>query len=207
MQISVARALTELKTLNSRIENKINGTSFVAGVKKSSKKINNVYLREEFEKDVKSNYDSIVDLIERRKAIKTAIVKSNAETKVLIGGKEYTVADAIERKSSISLDKLLLKHMEVQFRNILAQVERNNDIMEQNLNNLLAQSLGSDKKDLTSMTSFADSYRNENGFEIINPLKLQEKIEMLKLEIENFEAECDSCLSESNAITKVEIPE
>lgn len=207
MEISVARALTELKTLNSRIENKINNSVFIAGVKKSSKKINNIYTREEFAREVQSNYDSIISLIERRKAIKAAIVKSNAETIVTIGGKQYTVADAIERKNSIELDKMLLRQMENQYRSIVSQVERNNETVEINLNNLLNTSVSSDKKDTTDMTGFAEAYRESNSFEVVNPLKLHEKIEQLRKEIEDFERDVDAVLTESNVITKINIPD
>lgn len=204
MEISVARALKELKTINARIQNKIYETSFIAGVKKSSKKVNNVLTREEFEKDVKSSYDSITALIERRKQLKSAIVKSNAETKVLIGNIEYTVADAIERKQSIELDKMLLNLMQKQYNNVVANVQKNNDLVEEKLNNLIAQSLSSgvDKKD-TAMSGFAEAYRNDNQFEVVDPLVLKTKIDALREYIENFDSECDSTLSESNAVTKI----
>lgn len=207
MEISIARALTELKTLDARIQSKINSTSFIAGVKKSSKKVNNVYTREEYSREVKSNYDSIIDLIERRKAIKGAIVKSNAETKVIISGKEYSVADAIERKNSIQLDKMLLQQMENQYRSVIAQVDRNNEVVENNLNNLLNSSVSSDKKDSIDMSGFAEAYRETNCYEVVNPLKLQERIEKLRKEIDDFESEVDSVLTESNVITKINIPD
>jgi hypothetical protein len=205
--ISIARALTELKTLDSRIENKINGTNFIAGAKKSSKKINNIYTREEFVDDVTSNYQSIIDLINRRKVIKSAIVNSNAITKGIIGGKEYTIADAIERKNSIELDKTLLRQLEGQYKNVIAQIDRNNEIVEQNLNKLLEASVGSDKKVSDDTTAFSEAYRTQNSFEVINPLKLQDKIETLRKEIEDFETEVDAVLTESNVLTKIEIPD
>jgi hypothetical protein len=203
-EISIARALTELKTLDARIQNKIGSTNFVAGVKKSSKKINNVYTREEYIAEVKSNYESIVAMIERKKILKAAIVGSNAITKLMIGMIEYTVANAIERKSSINLDRQLLQQLEGQYKNMNAQVNRNNELVEQNLNNLLASSVSSDKKDAGDMNGFAEAYRQTNSFEIINPLKLQVKIEKLRKEIEDFETEVDAALTESNVLTKIE---
>ncbi|WP_297419640.1 hypothetical protein [Clostridium sp.] len=205
MEISIARALTELKTLDSRIQNKIGGTNFIAGVKKSSKKVNNIYTRDEFNTDVVANYQSIVDLIKRRKVIKSAIVNSNAITKVTIADIEYTVADAIERKNSIELDKTLLIQLESQYRNVITSVDRNNEAVEQNLQNLLTASVGADKKASNDTTLFAEAYRNQNSFEVVNPLKLQEKIEVLRKEIEDFETEVDVILTESNVITKIEI--
>lgn len=207
MKISVARALTELKTINNRIEKKIDETIFIVGVKKTSKKIDNMYTREEFDKQVKADYQSIKDLIKRRKDIKSAIVESNANTIVTIADKEYTVADAIERKNSIELDRMLLREMTRGYNSVKSQVEGRNETVEEKLDALLNASVGSDKKDLGDMDGFAKTYRESSQYEVINPLKLEDEIEKLRKEIEDFEMEVDSILTESNVMTKIEIPD
>ena len=53
--------------------------------------------------------------------------------------------------------------------------------------------------------SFITQYRNNHEFDLVNPIKIHEKINQLKDEIENFENEVDFVLSESNAITKITI--
>lgn len=204
MKISVSRALTELKTIDSRIQKKINEGVFIAGKKKSSKKINNTHTIEEFNEFAKSSYDSVSDLIKRRKSIKSAIVNSNATTKIEIGGVEMTVAEAIERKSSIELEKLFLNKLERSYRDLVTQVKNANENVEDNLKDLLKASVGSDKK-LGDMSTFEKAYRDSNEYEVIDPLKLADKIENLRKSIEDFEIEVDAILTESNVCTQIEI--
>lgn len=44
-------------------------------------------------------------------------------------------------------------------------------------------------------------------YEVIDPLKLEDEIEKLRKEIEDFELEVDSILTESNVMTQIEIPD
>ena len=97
----VTQALNELKLLDSRIEDATNNAIFVIAAKKNEKKVNPNLTKEDFEIRSKAFYQSIMDLIERRKKIKAAIVASNAVTKVTVHDEEMTVAEAIERKSTI----------------------------------------------------------------------------------------------------------
>lgn len=207
MEISVAKALVELKTLDSRIQKEINNGVFIAGLKKSSKKVNNIYTRDEFEKLVKSTYESVLSLMERKKVIKSAVVQSNSVTMVTVDGKPMTVAEAIERKKSIELDKMLFNQMQSQYKSAKAFVDGNNEIVEQKLQTLLEQSVTSDKKETIDMKGFSDAFRETNSFEIINPLKVQDKIKELEDDITNFLADVDSVLTESNVLTKITIPD
>jgi hypothetical protein len=207
MEISITRGLSELKLLSSRINGKIGSTQFIAEKKKSAKKINNTLTVEEFGIEAQSGYDSIIDLIERRKLIKSLIVKSNAETIVKIGEKEMTVADAIERKASISLDKALLNNMLQQYNSYIADVNRKNEAMEMNLDKQVQAMMGGDNKKTDGVEAFSTQYRETNGWDVIDPLKLKDKIEVLKTDIEDFETNVDFVLSESNASTKIVIPD
>src|SRR5690606_37893967 len=89
---------------------------------------------------------SINDLINRRNKIKSAILKSNANTKVVIGGKEYTVVEAIDQKSAIQYKKDLLSTMRNQLVNILQEIDKSKTKVESQVETMLAQSLGSNKK-------------------------------------------------------------
>jgi hypothetical protein len=207
MKISIARALTEIKTLDNRIQSKINGGVFVASVKKSSAKVNNVYTREEFGVQAKANYESITDLIERRRLIKSAVVKSNAETTVTIGEVTYTVADAIERKKNLHFEKSFLEILERQYRNAIANTNSNNEKVDVNLDRLLSSSLGSDSVKKEDTVTFSQAYKDSNYYEVLDVLNLKDQIENIKTELLKFDSEFNIVLTESNAITLVEIPE
>lgn len=207
VEITITRALAEIKLIEKRINNKINSTHFIGEKKKSANKINNISTVEEFTTEVQASYQSIIDLIERKKIIKSAIVKSNAETIVKIGEVEMTRADSIERKSAINLDKLLLNSMIQQYNSIVSDVNRKNEMMEANLDKQVQTMVGSDGKKTEGITAFSEQYRNTNGFDVIDPIQLKNKIEKLQTEIEDFETNVDFVLSESNSISKIEIPD
>ena len=97
MQISVTRGLVQLKRLEQRINKKITELDIYTTANKinSKKVLDGIFTKEEYVQMAKSNFDSLQDLIELRKEIKDAIVKSNATTIVDICGKKYTVAQDI----------------------------------------------------------------------------------------------------------------
>ena len=208
MEITNTRALSEIKLLNSRIERTINETTFVAANKKSAKKVNNVFTKEEFIENSKSGYQSVLDLIERRKKIKLAIVDSNAKTTVTIGDKTMSVAEAIERKDSIQYDEMFLDAMVKQYNYSVATVNRQNEVVQQKCDDLLTTMMGSENKTKANkdeIASITNPYLEQNEWEVIDPLSLDKKIKTLKTEIEQFESDVDFVLSESNCITKINI--
>jgi len=210
MEMSITRGLSELKLLKDRIERKIQSSKYIVGNKKSNKKIDGIYTKEELITTIKADYQSVLDLINRRKIIKAEIVKSNANTVVKISGKEMTVAEAIERKESIQFEKTLLNTMEQHYRLAIAKVANENEKVQANLDNLLNTTFGKENKNKTAENEIkiiSDPYLEQNEWEVINPLKLQEEIGKLKSSIEDFLNEVDFSLSESNTITKIQIPE
>ena len=207
-EMSVTRALAELKLLNDRINSGVSAP-FITQYKKSAKKVDNINTPEEFAENAKAKYQSVVDLIDRRKKIKSAIVASNAVTIVNIGTKEMTVAEAIERKESIKYDKMLLESMNTQYRAALHFADKQNEQVQKNLDAIILTMFGKEdkqrdtKKDEIAVVS--NGYLDQNQFVVLDALKLNDKIEVLKAEIEEFEMNCDFSLSESNTLTKIVI--
>lgn len=207
MQYSIHRCLTELKLLDDKI-NKAVYKRFIGYKKNSANGEYNTHdSDEDFTKLVQSNYDTVIAYINRRKQIKEAVVNSNAKTIVTIAGKEYTVASAIERKKSIKYEEELLHQLRVQYANSLRTVNDNNERMENNLDKQISQMVGSDNSKNDDISTFAEFYRKQNGYTLLDPLKLKDKIDILEKEIQDFNSEVDCVLSESNAITMVEIQE
>lgn len=206
MEMSITRALKELTLLDKRIDDIIDDAIFVGYAKKSSAKINNIYTRDEFDKLVTSNFDSVQALMNRRLEIKAKIVDSNAKTIVIIGGKEYTVAGAIEAKSLIHYKKQLLDTLVSQLKKATAAVSLANEKVDEKVYSLIKDAKNEDSTPVDlGKDSFITQYRNNHEFDLVNPIKIHEKINQLKEEIENFENEVDFVLSESNAITKITI--
>lgn len=203
--ISIHRALTELKTLNERIEKAIHEADYMVTDRKSAKKIEGLTI-EEYEKTIQSGFDKAVSLIERRIQIKDAIVQSNAMTEVVVAGETMTVAKAIERKTSIEHEEELLDSMIEARRKAINKLTKENDTLPKRLEEYLTAILGSKenaKKEEVDLHTKAFMERNE--YVLIDPLQLNKRIEELEEKISSFKADVDAVLSESNALTKVNI--
>jgi hypothetical protein len=96
--MTVHQALAELKMMDKRITAAIQEPEWVVTNKHSNTKIGGVAVKD-WMTDIQSKYRKVLSLIARRDAIKRAVVNSNAVTKVVVAGVEYTVAEAIDRKN------------------------------------------------------------------------------------------------------------
>lgn len=196
--ITITRALVELKTLTQRIEKALASSVFISYSVRG----------EEKGTVTKDKLQRINDLIDYRNRLKRAIVQSNAQTMVTINKEEYTVAEAIERKSSIDFEKKLLSEMRRQFANATRTVESHNQRVEQGLQSLLQKEFSKDnvKSNVDNIKTISDAYLQSNRAEVLDPLKLESTIERIDESIMNFEQEVDLVLSESNATTKIVVP-
>lgn len=206
-KITIHRALSELKLLDARINRGIYDLNVVGVRKNTAPNVNGTKLTPElFAAKAKADLDSVKDLVMRRDAIKRAIVLSNASTMVSIGDVEYTVAEAIERKTSIQYDKALLRKLKSLNSDAMSAFNRGQEQMEAALDKQLQAMGGSDKTaKADGLLAFAEGYRAQNGFELIDPLTVVDYINGLQTSIDVFEMEVDSVLSESNATTFIEV--
>lgn len=198
---SVTQALSEIKMLDKRIQRLTTETVFISTATKNNQR------KDDMVHKAVSNYQQLRDLMEFRKRVKCAIVMSNATTSIDVGTQTYTVAEAIERKSSIQLDKQLLETMRRQRANVDREINVNNQEAKRNLQRLLEQNFGKDntKTDPTSLSQTEDAFWTNNRWEKIDPLKLDTQIERLTDDIEMFDKNVDFALSASNSQTKVTI--
>ena len=130
-KMTVHKALCELKTLDSRTQKCMQQNPFVFANKHANSKVAGVSIGD-YCKEVQASYQSANDLIARRDAIKRAVTLSNATVKVTIGGKEYTVAEAIELKNhGVPLKQMLLKKLDSDNRRARMEADKNNgDVLE-----------------------------------------------------------------------------
>jgi len=197
-KITVTRGLVQLKLLQKRIRKEIHNGCFI-DLRIGDKRKNEGCTPKE-------NFQSTVDLISRRNRIKSAIMKSNSVTEVKIAGETMTVAEAIERKNSIYFYKELLDTLRRQYKDIKDEVERINDEALSRLDNVLESMYSShDKLKEDYVQGVKDEFFKSNGAEIVDELKIEEKIEGLGNWIDEFLSEVDLVLSESNTKTMIEI--
>lgn len=203
----VTQALNELKTLDSRIMRAINNATFVTSAKICEKNVTSNKSKEDFTNEAKSDLQSIDDLINRRKSIKSAIVISNAITMVTVAGIEMTVAAAIERKTSVEYEKSLLKQMKNQYASAKQRVDMKNAEMDAAIERLVSTAFGKDSKiniKSDDYSAIADPYKEKNEWGLVDPIDVLNQIKKREEEIDSFINEVDSTLQISNCTTYIE---
>lgn len=205
-KITVHRALAELKTLDARIQKAINGACYCFANKHSNTKVNGVEI-DEFVTTMKDNYKSIRSLINRRNAMKKAVVLSNAVTEVEIGGVKYRVAEAIEMKNH-GMDNYQVLVNAIDCNRAVAQEaidKYNGDALEKKADDYVVGLYGSKEKATgAEAEATRKAYIEANTYDFVDPLGIATEQNNLETMIANFNAEVDAALSVSNAITEIE---
>jgi hypothetical protein len=204
-KMTIHRGLAELKLIDAKIGKQIEQT-IPSGIKQKDKKVFNVIEEEEFAKKAQSGYDSVLTLIDRKNKIKCAIVKKNADTIVKIGDNEMTIADAINFKTLIDFKKQLIYSMRQKHNKALSDLEKNNAIVDQNCQRVIEVTFGKDNVRVqpSDIESVKKPFMEQNQYHLVDPLKIDDKLNELEKDVITFETEVDAVLSEINAITIIE---
>ncbi len=205
-KITIHRALAELKLIDAKIDSGITQI-YPTGIHQKGKKIDGHITEEEFASNATSAFQSVSDLINRKIRIKSLIVESNSKTKVTVADKEMTVSDAITFKTIVEQKKKLSAFLQQKNSQAISALNRNNDVVSKNVEVLLQNAFSKDSTKISKEDSEAVSkpYKENNEWHLLDPLKVAERIAELNKEAAEFEADVDSVLSESNAVTFIEI--
>lgn len=202
--ISITRALAECKSLNDRIE-KATRQAVFATVTVGGKTTNGQDVQTATTL-LKSNLQQVQDLIERRKTVKSAIIVSNAATKVTINGAVMTVAEAIERKGSIDKERALLSVLQQQLGQVRSVIERNNAAMQVRIDTMIQAAVGKERKaSEDELEAISKPYTASNITAPLDPNGLEKLISKMDDDINGFLFEVDFSLSESNSKTMIEV--
>lgn len=205
--MKVIEAIGQLKIQEDRIEKSLLDFTPVAANRVTAKKVNGI-TKEEFDRRAKVNFDSITTLINRYNAMKEAINEFNAGTKVNIAGKEMSVASALYMKNyGINEKKILLDAMVKSLRSGENKVtNENGQKLDDAAEKHAKQSFEGDaKSDKAEYLKFLEAYREKNQYELIDPLKIRDKIKDLEEEISKFEAGVDTAIQIANATHDITI--
>lgn len=197
--MSITQALAELKLLDKRIQKSLDYVAW-AQVKTKSNPLDT----EKFARTAKADFQSFLDLVKRRDAIKRAVVTSNATTRVKVGVWEGTVAEAIEYKTSIIYKSRLLDTMRNQLLTAKELYTQQQEAVDARLEKLLHSELGKDvKTSPETITALTNTFRENNKVELVDPLDLVTRTRELEEEIESFQTNVDWVLSETNGKTLI----
>jgi hypothetical protein len=197
--------------MDDRITKAICGTTYVLAAKHSAEKINGKTVAN-FKEDMRSGYQKTIDLINRRDAMKRAVVLSNATTKIKIGDNEHTVAEAIEMKNhGMDFRSALLRQMNTAYVAAQNELARNSgETLEKKAEQYVLAVIAAQPKDSKmsvdseAMKSLRKTYIENNTYDLLDPLDVTKVMAALDAEINEFEAEVDAALSVSNALTVIE---
>jgi len=200
---SITRSLVEIKTLDARINKIIENAVFTSY--KTKTRNNNLNV-DEFRKTANADYQSLNDLIGRRDKIKNAIILSNSVTMVEIAGKKMTVSQAIEFKNTIEYKRNIVAKMRQQRQNVRIENENHRNRVQNKIDENIKIICGKDTKaDATTIQTITDGITKGDPIEIFDPLGIDVLICDLETEIEDFSANVDFVLSESNALTQITV--
>lgn len=207
MQISITRALSELKVLQKRFDKEVSQLDVISVQHGLTLMKNSSVKPEDFSEKAKAQLQSVEDLQKRIHLIKTKVQQSNAITMVKIGTQEMTVLEAIIKKSLIENQKSLLARLKRQLMlandNFESATMSNENKIAKQLEDATKNSTV--KLDLEVEKQIKASVESLYPIKMIDPCKLSDKIKALEDEIEEFEANVDFALSESNALTQIEV--
>jgi len=203
--MSIHRALAELKLLGSRIQNETDRAVFAGKKKVNGNTIQNM-TKEEFKKESRSSLQSVLDLMKRRTAIKSAVVLSNAVTKVSINGEEMTVAEAIDKKNNVENEIFLIEKLKSTARGVHSVVSQENERLTDEALKFF-QEITKDKEKLneSSFKSLIETYRSERELEVVEGFDVIKMYKELEDKLEAFLSEVDFVLSSSNTETIIEV--
>lgn len=210
-KMTIHKALAELKVIDDRINKAISEGVYVIANKHSNEKIQGMTI-EQFKEKMKASHQKVTDLINRRNALKRAVVLSNATTKIKVGNDEYTVAEAIEMKNhGIEFKTNYMRMIASQNLSAQADIDRNSgEAIEKRAEQYVLSVIQAQPKDAKmaidsdAMQAFRKDYIKNNTYDLIDPLKVNDIIEKMADEINEFNTEVDAALSVSNALTVIE---
>lgn len=208
--MSITRALTRAKTIEKQLTRLVESQYVVTLMKREVDDVSDVF--KDNLKMTKSNFDQFNDLFAELNNIKAAVRKSNEVTKVVIGGEELTVIDALVYKNTIVYRNNFLDRITRENRNAESRVEQSKINADNKLasvrENLIKNSQGQDVSEDYLKTVLTEEERRlkkaivEVKVSGIN--NVNEFIEAERKRIDTFIEEVDYVLSESNATTIIE---
>ena len=209
--ISIHRALQQLKTLDSRISTATRDMKLIAVVRGDNKDVEypkTLVGAQELENTIRASLQSVDDLISQRQKIKAAIAKSNAQTIVKVAGVNMTVVEAIEAKRIAQYKSEVLAQMVMQSNQAIQAVERLNAEIDATIKKQTEVLQG---RNTTAKVSDADTQLIQRAAEartkptLVDPLNIKDLFLVRQKELQDFLDDVDATLSESNAVTTIEV--
>ena len=215
MEITIHRALSQLKTTQTRIEDKFEKDIYVSS---TIGKTNMAEGRpvDAVKREILANFDSMQQLLKNYQTLKLAIIRSNSgiteeSTNIKTGmveGMELTVAEAIAiQKYVLPLESQFVRRLENQLNNAKRTIEMTNSQANTEITSVLEALSNKDSKNLDSsqVNTITEAYQQNKFRQLVDPLDLADKIRKLRDKLDALSVGVDAFLSESNAISHINV--
>ncbi len=215
MKITLNKALRMKKMLDKRIIGAISDNKSIGVIKSGIIVADTLQNQTEFESSVKSNMQSLTDLIAQRDYLSKSIMEKNMSSSTTINNQTFTLSQLLELNKTISYYELLLKKLKGQYADTVEQYERQLEDVEYESNEMLKSRFSTNiedakakkgKDDASALNAYAN-YKALNEPKLIDPIKLGDKIKELESFVEQFKDDVDSAISDLNATTEIEFDE
>lgn len=213
VSMSVQDALNKKKILEKRIkvlqEEIRNAGSFIIYATKDADTIGGLS-REDAKASMKASFQKITSLMSNLKALKIAVNANNATTTVVIGGKTYTIADAIAEKRNIISELTFIKAITEQLNaNVQRVASINADVnspekLQKHVSSTLSE-LSEEMKTDEMVEKLKQSYIDRNQVFLVDPNNINDYICTEMDRIEKFDEQVDTALTVSNINTVIEV--
>jgi len=213
----VTQALDQRDLLVKKICDKIRKASFTETKKHNEEKVmERRVTQKEFEKEARSSYQQIIDLIHWYDKVDQAILRSNAETIIETSYGAMSIANALALRSRLNCSNAydsdsnfegnLMMKLQEELNEKIRVMEQKNKGLQNTAETMRLSILGKDTKtkDETPL-KVVDVYVQKNTTELIDPLNVRKKINELNERRETILNELDTKIKVSNATTFVEI--
>lgn len=213
----VTQALDERDLLVKKITDKIIKASFVDTIKPNEDKVYAKRIeKSEYAKEAEATYQQIVDLIDRYQKIDAAIVDSNAKTTITTSYGTFSVAGAISLRSRLrgmgaydgeaDFEGKLQNKLQSEYNERVRFCDMKNSQLQTTAESMRLSILGRDAKTKDEKPlGVVEAYVKENTTELVDPLDVKKKMEMLEDKRATLLRELDTQIKVSNATTFIEI--
>lgn len=212
MEITIHKLISEIKTLDGRIEQALKGPFF--GPVKGSARVpvlaSTITTEAAFKESLSGNLKSAEDLIARQHDLREKLSVANATNKVKVGDVEMTVAGAIAYKDLLAKRSRLIESMRLNLSFHTNLVNNGNESVERAIQAQISGLGEKNKIDEATMKGARDFHEGANKLALVSGTPGTDPVKYLTDEYDKLVqsvADINVVLVESNATCKVVIPD
>lgn len=198
--MTLYEALEKKKILEKKVEEYRHNQPRLVDIKKTYDDVNYKGVAiEEIKKLIQSGRDAYCASVFNLNELKAAINEANAKIHVVIGDKEYSIANAISRLRSIDIEVDMYTRMLNNIRTCENQIENASaDLSSEAVSKYVSRILGDSKKDEATINALKEQYIKDNTLELYDPLNTRELAFKKLEELATFKEQIHFALTKAN---------